>query len=859
MWYNERINKRRVSAPPEFSICCMHGKIELPPPPQLPQVIIDLLLNGDTRSKNFRENIRAYNSMFAFTSMGGKVDTSINKGRGPPVFRLLGQNYHRIGSLLPLDDSRPKFQQLYIFDTVNENANRIAAFSSKRTTPTSDIKILRDDIVEEIKVMLNETNPYAKTLRTAKERFGDSLESMNVKVRLISGRSTDPNTYNMPTCSEVAALLVGDIDEEFEARDIVVETKSRDLARISELHPAYLPLQYPILFPYGEDGYHIDLHLKRTTTTSTNPRFRVSMKEFFSYKLMERASHFNVLLHSGKLFQQFIVDAYTMMEGERIGYLKLNQKTLRADNYSNISDFASTGNKDSSMCGRRVVLPATFVGGPRYMHEKYMDAMAVCSHFGYPDLFITFTCNPKWPEITRYLSSRRLQTEDRPDILSRVFKMKLDSLIWDIKDNNLFGPSAAVIYTIEFQKRGLPHAHILLFLKRGSKLPTTDDIDKLISAEIPDRASNPALYDIVRDIMVHGPCGLANPNSPCMVKGKCTKRFPKDFSPHTSINKEGFPVYRRRDDGKSMEKTGIDIDNRYIIPYNPQLLLKYQAHINVEWCNQSRAIKYLFKYINKGNDRVTAKLQQDSANGGSSENTSQNVVDEIKRFIDCRYISPCEGMWRIFGFELHYSSTSIQRLSFHLPGEHNLTYDDEDDIDEVLAKEENQTSQFLEYMKMCSRNSVAKELTYIQFPYFFVWNKSITEWTPRQRGSAVGRIHPTKPSAGQRFYLRILLSKVKGATCYEDYRTVDGITYPTYKEACYALGLLDDDKEYIEAIKEASQWGSGVYLRRLFAYLLASESLSQPAHVWSETWHLLSDDILHMQRAILQRPGSTLQ
>lgn len=128
MWYNERINKRQVSAPPEFSMCCMHGKIELPPPPQLPQAIIDLLINGDTRRKHFRENIRAYNSMFAFTSMGGKVDTSINKGRGHPVFRLLGQNYHGIGSLLPLDDSRPKFQQLYIFDTVNENANRIAAF-----------------------------------------------------------------------------------------------------------------------------------------------------------------------------------------------------------------------------------------------------------------------------------------------------------------------------------------------------------------------------------------------------------------------------------------------------------------------------------------------------------------------------------------------------------------------------------------------------------------------------------------------------------------------------------------------------------------------------------------------------------
>lgn len=315
--------------------------------------------------------------------------------------------------------------------------------SSKRQRPTSEAKKLRDDIVEAIKKMLNECNPYVKVLRSTKERFGDSLESMNVKVRLISSRPVNRNTYNLPTCSEVAALLVGDFDDQLEVRDIVVETKTKKLARISELHPAYLPLQYPILFPYGEDGYHIDLQLKKTTTTSTNPRVKVSMKEFFAYKIMERRDQFNVLLHSGKLFQQFLVDAFTMIEGERIGYLKLNQKALRADKYSNVSTFASTGNKDSSMCGQRYVLPSTFVGGPRYMHEKYMDAMAVCSHFGYPDLFITFTCNPKWPEITRYLSPRGLQPEDRPDVLSRVFKMKLDSLIFDIKDKNLFGPCAA--------------------------------------------------------------------------------------------------------------------------------------------------------------------------------------------------------------------------------------------------------------------------------------------------------------------------------------------------------------------------------------------------------------------------------
>lgn len=196
----------------------------------------------------------------------------------------------------------------------------------------------------------------------------------------------------------------------------------------------------------------------------------------------------------------------------------------------------------------------------------------------------------------------------------------------------------AVVYTIEFQKRGLPHAHILLFLQKGSKLSTTTATDNVISAEIPDEATNPTLYNVVKEFMIHGPCGLANPKSPCMEKGKCTKKFPKDFNSSTCINKDGFPVYKRRDDGRSIEKNGTFLDNRFVVPYNSYLLLKYQAHINVEWCNQTKAIKYLFKYINKGNDRVLATAKHNQlGNDASTDPVVQPVVDEIKRFYDFRY------------------------------------------------------------------------------------------------------------------------------------------------------------------------------------------------------------------------------
>lgn len=124
MFYNERINKQRNTIVPDFSLCCGHGKVKLPPLQEPPIIMKKLLSGEDSRSKHFTQNIRGYNMMFSFTSMGGKIDNTVNNGSGPYVFKLHGLNYHRIGSLLPEEGSTPKFAQLYIYDTENEVNNR---------------------------------------------------------------------------------------------------------------------------------------------------------------------------------------------------------------------------------------------------------------------------------------------------------------------------------------------------------------------------------------------------------------------------------------------------------------------------------------------------------------------------------------------------------------------------------------------------------------------------------------------------------------------------------------------------------------------------------------------------------------
>ena len=179
--------------------------------------------------------------------------------------------------------------------------------------------------------------------------------------------------------------------------------------------------------------------------------------------------------------------------------------------------------------------------------------MAVVRLHGKPDLFVTFTCNTKWPEITRSLLPHQT-ANDRPDLIARVFKLKLDALLFDIKKNNIFGRTIACIHVVEFQKRGLPHAHILIILAAEDKIRDTDAIDNLICAEFPDASTDPELFAIVSENMVHGPCGRLDPTCVCMVDGICSKEFPKPYRDETNPNVDGFPLYKRRNNNAGVEK-----------------------------------------------------------------------------------------------------------------------------------------------------------------------------------------------------------------------------------------------------------------------------------------------------------------
>jgi hypothetical protein len=162
---------------------------------------------------------------------------------------------------------------------------------------------------------------------------------------------------------------------------------------------------------------------------------------------------------------------------------------------------------------------------------------------------------------------------------------------------------------------------------------------------------------------------------------------------------------------------------------------------------------------------------------------------------------------------------------------------------------------FTAWMEANKKYPEARTLTYGKFVSKFVYVKKKREWKPRKRGYTIGRLIWVPPSTGELYYFRMMLTVVNGPTSYDEIRKIHDTQYFSYRDACFAMGFLGDDKEYINAIKESKDWGSGHYLRQLFVVMLLANTMNRPKHVWDETKVWLSDGILYQQRLIAKNKG----
>nr|XP_047144729.1 uncharacterized protein LOC124818216 [Hydra vulgaris] len=210
------------------------------------------------------------------------------------------------------------------------------------------------------------------------------------------------------------------------------------------------------------------------------------------------------------------------------------------------------------------------------------------------------------------------------------------------------------------------------------RLETAEDIDSLISAEIPDQTVDPELFKIVKTCMIHGPCGILNPNSPCMKDGVSTKKFPKEFNPCTVAIFNGYPNYRRLDNGRGHDCANV--------------------------------------VINESVDH-----------------------DEINTYLDCRFVSAPEALWRIYEYSISDMSHTIIRLQIHLPDNQRVYFNKGEEqvaIDRAAQRDTHLTAWF----KLNAENNEARQYSYVEIPYHFVFGKNCM-WKVRQRGSDKVVVH----------------------------------------------------------------------------------------------------------------------
>jgi hypothetical protein len=318
-----------------------------------------------------------------------------------------------------------------------------------------------------------------------------------------------------------------------------------------------------------------------------------------------------------------------------------------------------------------------------------------------------------------------------------------------------------------------------------------------------------------------------------MKNGKCTKNFPKPFKDATTMTEDSYTSYQCRRTDPVDIGGGRMVDNSWVVPYMPVLLMIFACHINGECVFSIKSVKYMHKYIYKGHDKVTMGFGQ--------------LQDEIQQYLDARYVSAPEAIWRLFKYDLHEEKPTVYGLQVHLPGEQSVVFNEDDAQEEVLANAEQRDTQLLAFFKACVLYPQARELLFHEMPGPFVWKTKKKEWHHRQQGApAIGRMHFAHPASGERYYLRLLLTVVRGPMSFQHLRTVNGVEHDTFQLACAALGLLEDDGEWEQCLQEASVFASGRQLRSLYVTIIRDCQPLYPANLWEQFKVHLCDDLRHM-------------
>ena len=460
------------------TICCSDGKVVLTPFPRPPEALMNLWIGNDSRSRLVKGHSRQLNNALSLSSL--QVNERNLQGFNPSVI-FQGKYHMRTGALLPATGEQPVYAQLYVYDANLESTQRFQNMRIPGSTTNAQKGVLKK-VLKIAQDVIHEHNPYVQDFKQIIEMSDDDVAEGAIVISAKGPREEHARRYNAPTNLNEVCILMNP-----GKHDLVVQKRGGGLQYVSDLNPSGMPMHFTLLFPYGTHGWDQD-------SRQASGKRRIATREFYAFHLNVREGDNGNYLHTAaRLFQEWICIAWLVIEDQRLNYQEQNQKALRADSYINVreaieervrvprEDGLYPDDHQRPAIGRKI-LASSHTGSPRWYNAKFQNGMAICRKYHKPDLFITMTCNPNWPEIQSELLQGQTP-QDRPDIVARVFKLKKDQLINDCVHGGIFGEVVAYMYVIEFQKRGLPHVHLLLILADHDRLVTPAMVDNVVLCE----------------------------------------------------------------------------------------------------------------------------------------------------------------------------------------------------------------------------------------------------------------------------------------------------------------------------------------------------------------------------------------
>ncbi|KAJ6038801.1 hypothetical protein N7460_007518 [Penicillium canescens] len=736
--------------------CCRRGRRRLPHLPPFTPAVQSLL---DRYQGRVSAMSRRLHNLFVFSAIGTTGQFVRFQGQANVV--LEGRIYHR---LLDVADTGHSMHW-FLYD---ESERGLRARHHD----------IPNDILHGIHDFLSLVNPYVRTLRHAVSQVPDQTVALAVELSI------------PPAGGELAAVITTENLRRVAPRQVVFYRKGGQQPRfVPTLSCQYEPLQYPLLFPHGTRGWgFLDESRKNIPCTLIQwyrhlflgePRMRIY----------------------GRLACEYAVDMFSRTEEERLHYLKRGRRMQAAamDEAPNPDIPDLFENK----------IPAGFMGSRAWASDQVADSLAIARQLAKPSLFLTMTTNPNWPEIQSQLLAGQHFT-DIPAVVCRAFHGRLCGLKAFMREK--FGGLLYEICVTEFQKRGLPHAHLVVKLQH--ELPLSQ-LDGFICAELPDPDEDPALHAAIGRFHMHSQNHL----------DRSTSRYMDDL---------GRVHYRRRKQ-----------EDRWVTPPVPALVHLLDCHIYADVCSTATIFLYLFKYLFKGPDRARFGIR---ALHDARADNEDDQIDEFRDDMNARYLSSSEAVYRILNFHTVSKRPGVRCLSVHLEGKNLGRMHDRN------QPGYSEMSDLLWYFKRPSTETFSG-LKYTEFFSLF-YLETVPLDVPLHRGQTliatvttekgpcqkvlrrrvsqpiVTRLQTVPLRLKETFYLRALL-QVRPANSFEDVRTIRGHCYPTYQEAATELGLFQDNHEAVYAMNEAiTAYSRPSQLRFLFAQLLSN--LPFPAvELWS--------------------------